>query len=42
VPLPACKKNEIAHQTTHPKLLSLAEHLGCDYLKKLKVTHKLK
>ena len=31
-------KNEIAHQTNYPKLLSLAELLGCDYLKKLKVT----
>ncbi len=30
-------KNEIAHHTNYPKLLSLAELLGCDYFTKLKV-----
>ncbi|XP_073672240.1 zinc finger protein 862-like [Paramisgurnus dabryanus] len=33
-------KNEIAHHTNYPKLLSLAELLGCDYFKKLKVDQK--
>ena len=32
-------KNEHAHHTNYPKLLSLAELLRCDYFKKLKVTH---
>ncbi|KAF3855721.1 hypothetical protein F7725_016444 [Dissostichus mawsoni] len=30
-------KNEIAHHTNYPKLLSLAQLLGCDYFEKLKV-----
>ena len=30
-------KNELAHHTNYPKLLSLAELLGCDYFRKLKV-----
>ncbi|KAI9546634.1 hypothetical protein NQZ68_024532 [Dissostichus eleginoides] len=29
-------KNEIAHHTNYPKLLSLAQLLGCDYFEKLK------
>jgi hypothetical protein len=30
-------KNEMAHHTNYPKLLSLARLLGCDYFDKLKV-----
>lgn len=30
-------KNEIAHHTNYSKLLGLAELLGCDYFRKLKV-----
>ena len=30
-------KNEQAHHTHYPRLLNLAELLGCDYFKKLKV-----
>lgn len=30
-------KNELAHHTNYPKLLGLAELLGCDYFRKLKV-----
>ncbi|KAK1896663.1 Zinc finger protein 862, partial [Dissostichus eleginoides] len=30
-------KNEMAHHTNYPKLLSLAQLLGCDYFEKLKV-----
>lgn len=30
-------KNELAHHTNYPKLLSLAEVLGCNYFRKLKV-----
>ena len=30
-------KNEMAHHTKYPKLLSLARLLGCDYFDKLKV-----
>ncbi|KAL3048027.1 hypothetical protein OYC64_006749 [Pagothenia borchgrevinki] len=30
-------KNELALHTNYPKLLSLAELLGCDYFRKLKV-----
>lgn len=33
-------KNEIAHHTNYPKLLSLAMLLGCDYFEKLKVTSR--
>ncbi len=30
-------KNELAHHTNYPKLLNLAELLGGDYFRKLKV-----
>ncbi|KAK1901674.1 Zinc finger protein 862 [Dissostichus eleginoides] len=33
-------KNEIAHHTNYPKLLSLAQLLGCDYFEKLKVDQR--
>ncbi|XP_050960917.1 uncharacterized protein LOC127162187 isoform X1 [Labeo rohita] len=33
-------KNEKAHHTNYPKLLSLAELLGCDYFKKLKIDQR--
>ncbi|KAL7373291.1 hypothetical protein ABVT39_003142 [Epinephelus coioides] len=33
-------KNELAHHTNYPKLLSLAELLGCDYFKKLKIDQR--
>ncbi|XP_046907044.1 zinc finger protein 862-like isoform X3 [Hypomesus transpacificus] len=33
-------KNEKAHHTNYSKLLSLAELLGCDYFKKLKIDHR--
>ena len=32
-------KNEIAHTTTYPNLLQLAEELGCEYFKSLRVGH---
>ncbi|KAK5852473.1 hypothetical protein PBY51_023938 [Eleginops maclovinus] len=32
-------KKEIVHHTNYPKLLSLAQLLGCDYFEKLKVDH---
>ncbi|KAK1903321.1 Zinc finger protein 862 [Dissostichus eleginoides] len=33
-------KNEMAHHTNYPKLLSLAQLLGCDYFEKLKVDQR--
>ncbi|KAK7141431.1 hypothetical protein R3I93_010952 [Phoxinus phoxinus] len=33
-------KNELAHHTNYPKLLSLAELLGCDYFRKLKIDRR--
>ncbi|KAK0134769.1 Zinc finger protein 862 [Merluccius polli] len=33
-------KNEIAHHTNYPKLLTLAELLGCDYFEKLKIDQR--
>ena len=32
-------KREIAHTTTYPELLALAQSLGCDYFKALNVGH---
>lgn len=40
MPVLACYEiayHEIAYHTNYPKLLSLAELLGCDYFTKLKV-----
>ncbi|KAK5921451.1 hypothetical protein CgunFtcFv8_025156 [Champsocephalus gunnari] len=33
-------KNEVAHHTNYPQLLSLAQLLGCDYFEKLKVDQR--
>ncbi|KAI4818899.1 hypothetical protein KUCAC02_004190 [Chaenocephalus aceratus] len=33
-------KNKMAHHTNYPKLLSLAQLLGCDYFEKLKVDQR--
>ncbi|XP_026143519.1 uncharacterized protein LOC113118503 [Carassius auratus] len=33
-------KNELAHHTNYPKLLSLGELLGCDYFRKLKIDRR--